>query len=198
MGSSTILDIVGSFVIAGFLLMLVLGLYGTISNSVFVTNNELMVQTSLVTIVTMMENDFRLLGYCKDPIKVADPTLSIKSATRHSIKFITDVNNTGNLDTMTYTVGDTSGAHMTANPRDMLLLRIINGKTQAMSLGITQFDFKFYNVLGDSIPTPVPDPKEIYTMELSLKIESPAAYDTTYSYAYWRQLRLTSRNLRNR
>ncbi|HUN65520.1 MAG TPA: hypothetical protein VMW43_05415 [Bacteroidota bacterium] len=198
MGNSTILDIIGSVVIAGFLLMIVLNLYGTISNATFVTNNELVVQTNLVTLVTLMEHDFRRLGYCANPVKVADPTLNIKAASAHSISFVTDVNCNGNLDTLTYSVSDTSALHSTTNPHDMFLLRTIDGVTQRLSLGLTMFNFSYYDVLGDSIPNPVADPRQIYTMQLSIELQSPAAYDTTYSYAYWRQLRLTSQNLRNR
>jgi hypothetical protein len=198
MGNSTIVDIIGSVVIAGFLMFTVLNLYGTISSEEYVTNNNLVVQTNLVTIVSMMEHDFRRIGYCANPVKVADPTLYIVSASSKSISFVTDVNCSGNLDTMTYTVSDSTAARHTPNPHDMYLLRTIDGKTQTMSLGVTTFTFSYFDVLGDSIPTPVADPRLIHMMQLTVELQSPAAYDTTYSYAYWRQIRLSSQNLRNR
>lgn len=198
MGSNVLIDIVGSSVIGGFLLLMVLNLNGTVEKTVFTTGNELTVQENLVNLVTMIEHDFRLLGWCADQAKIADPTKAILSATPHSIKFVTDVNSDGSLDTLTWTYDTAATVQVTANPRDRMLYRIVNGISQPLYIGMTQFDFKFLDALSDSIPFPIANPKGIYEMQLSITLESPAAYDSAYSYAYWRQLRLTSRNLRNR
>ena len=196
--TNVLVDILGSTVIGGFLLLMVLNLNGTIEKTVFVTGNELTVQQNLVSLVTLIEHDFRLLGWCDDQSKIADPTKAILEATPNSIKFVTDVNSDGNLDTLTWRFDTAASASSTANPRDRMLYRIVNGISQALYVGMTEFDFKYLDALSDTIPFPIITPKGIYEMQLSMTLESPAAYDSTYSYAYWRQLRLASRNLRNR
>jgi hypothetical protein len=73
-------------------------------------------------------------------------------------------------------------------------------KTQGYSLGVLRFDFIYYDALADSIllAKAVADPSSVYSLQLSVLLESPYAYDTTYSYSYWRQIRLAARNLRAR
>ena len=199
MGSSVIFDIITSTVIAGFLFLIILSLNGAVANATFTSSNELTVQENLVTLVQIAENDFRLLGWCDDPSKIADPTKAVREATKYKIKFLTDLPPLGSLDSISYYFDTTALAANTPNPRDRILFRTINTQTpQRLYLGLTQFEFKFYNSSGTRIPFPITKPSEIVEMELSITCESPAAYDTTYSYAYWKQLRLTSRNLRNR
>jgi hypothetical protein len=89
------------------------------------------------------------------------------------------------------------------------LYRIVNGNTaKGWNLGVTQFSLRYYDALGDTIPFPIPDPRLIYTMEINISLESPApltkieyttaAADSADFKVYWRQIRLASRNLRNR
>jgi hypothetical protein len=199
MGTSTIIDIIGSFVIAGFLLLMVNNLNGTVTATAFTTTSDLIVQQNMTTLVRIIEEDFRRIGYCKDPMKIPDPTKSIRSADQHSIEFLTDVNNDGFVDTVKYSIGTTAGLTSTPNPRDMLLYRTVNkAATTGYSLGVTKFDFLYYNAQADSMTFPITTPSAIYAIRLSILLESPFAYDTIYSYAYWRQLRLAARNLKNR
>jgi hypothetical protein len=199
MGQSTIIDIIGSAIIAGFLLILVSNLYGTVAQATYTSSSELTVQENLTALVELVESDFRLLGWCADPSKIADPTKSIISVGQHNIKFITDLNAAGVLDTLSYSLGDLASASSTVNPRDALLYRRVNsGQAMAYSLGISQFDFQYFDALGKPLTFPISNPKLVYTMQISIKLESPAAYDTIYNYAFWKQLRLISRNLRNR
>lgn len=199
MGHSTIFDVISSIVIGGFLLLIISQLYGTVAENTYTNTSDLTVQENLVALVRIIENDFRKIGYCADPSKIPDPSKSILTATEHSISFRTDVDNDGNVDTLRYVTGLPSGLTSTPNPRDKLLYRTVNNQnTTSISLGVVMFDFLYYNALGDSLSFPISNPNEIYAMRLSVLLESPFAYDTTYTYAYWRQLRLAARNLKNR
>jgi hypothetical protein len=76
---------------------------------------------------------------------------------------------------------------------------VINNETPAgINLGVTQFKLVYFNPLGDTIAFPVTMPSEIYTMEINITVENTEAYDQKYSSAFWRQIRLVARNLRNR
>ena len=204
MGTSVILDIIFSAVIAGAVFLMIINMNQTVANSTFVSTNELSIQSNMTTLVRIVETDFRKIGYCKDPIKILDPSKSIKTVGRNMIKFISDVQNDGTVDTVEYTLGDTTSCRSTPNPRDRMLYRTISTsttkKTQGFSLGVLRFEIIYYNALADSIllSKAVADPSLVYSLQLSVLLESPYAYDTTYSYSYWRQIRLAARNLRNR
>lgn len=199
MGSSTILDILSSLIIAGFLLLMVTHMNGSLVYSNYTTTNDLTVQENLVSLVRMIEDDFRRIGYCREYVKIPDPSKAIIDAGRHNIKFQTDLLNVGNVDTLEYAVGTPSGLTGTLNPRDFYLHRDVNNlRKSGISLGVTKFDFVYFDAQGDSLGFPIENPNEIYEIQLSVLLESPYAYDTTYSFAFWRQLRLAARNLKNR
>lgn len=200
MGFSTLIDILGATLIGGMLLLILLRLHEANTQNVFTYGSELMVQQNLVSTVELIEHDFRKIGYCQDWKKIPDPTRSIILADTHRISFLTDVNNDGNVDTMRYYLGLPSELTVTPNPRDRMLYRVMNSDTpKGVNLGITQFDLLFFDALGDTIDFPVTETGEIYTMQINVTIENTSAYgDTMYVSAFWRQIRLAARNIRNR
>jgi hypothetical protein len=199
MGQSTIFDVISSIVIGGFLLIIITQMYANVSENTYNNTNDLTVQENLVALVRIIETDFRKIGYCADPSKIPDPSKSILSADEHSISFKTDVDNDGIVDILRYSTGLPSGLTTTPNPRDRLIYRTVNATaSNGISLGVVIFDFMYFNAIGDSLSFPITNSNEIYAMRLSVLLESPFAYDTTYTYAYWRQLRLAARNLKNR
>jgi len=174
-------------------------LESTVTETTFMNGSELSVQQNLTTLVEIMETDFRKIGFCADPQKIKDPTKAILSASEHGIKYLPDVNRKGNVDTVEYYVGPASTLTATPNPRDFLLYRSINhAQTLTFDMGLTKFDFLFFNSADDSIDFPITTPSEVFNIRLSVLLESSHAYDTMYTYAYWRQVRLAARNLRNR
>jgi len=199
MGNSTILDIMVSFVVAGFLFLMVIRISGGTAEATFVSGNDLTVQENLVSFVRIVENDFRLLGYCANHKKLPDPLAVILSADSNRIKFLTDIESDGEVDTLEYALGDSTSLRSTSNPKDRPLYRTVNSEPPiAYLFGITKFAFEYYSTLGDTLVPPISDPRSIHSINLTIGLESPSAYDDKYSSAYWRQLRLTSRNLNNR
>ena len=199
MGHSTLIDVLGSIILGGYILLMIFRLDGTVTETTFMNGSELTVQQNLTTLVDILETDFRKIGYCADPEKLKDPTKTILSVNEHGIKYLTDVNRNGNVDTVEYYVGPASSLTTTPNPRDFLLYRSINqNSTLRFDIGLTKFDFLFFNSADDSIDFPITTPSEVYNIRLSVLLESSHAYDTMYTYAYWRQVRLAARNLRNR
>lgn len=206
MGFSSFIDILGSMVIGGFLLLIVLRLNGAAVQNVYVNAGELIVQQNILETVKLIEYDFKKIGYCKDWEKLPDPSKAILAAGPHSIKFQTDLGappaypgGDGKIDTLNYYVGTTTAMNGTPNPRDMILYRVVNrNQAKGANLGVTQFDLLYFNALGDTIHFPITVPSEIYTMQISVTVENTQAYGGQYSTVFWRQLRLAARNLRNR
>jgi hypothetical protein len=199
MGFSTILDILASVIMGGLLLTTVLRLSDSSAEKTYNFSGELSLQQNLVVIAQILENDFRKMGYCKDWEKFPDPTKSIASVDTSSIKFYADIDNDGNMDSIMYYLGPVSELSSTPNPRDRFLYRVVNTETPVgVNLGVTEFNMKFFDALGVPLTFPITQPSLISSYEINIRVESVYAYDERYSSAFWRQIRLVARNLRNR
>jgi hypothetical protein len=212
-GTSTIFDIVTSTVIGGLLLLMSLRLNAQAIETNAIYQGNLNLQQGLVALVDIVEYDFRKIGYCRDFTKISPPNIAVVSADSTSIKFLTDIPSNPNdigdgiVDTVFYSLG--TAAINANNPRERQLYRVVNGQSSTgWNLGVTRFALKYFDALGDTLTSPVADPKLIYTLEVNLSLESPAPLtniqyrDSTSAQedfkVYWKQIRLASRNLRNR
>lgn len=199
MGYSSLLDILGSIILGGILLLTIIRLNANSTESQFVYGNDRIVQRNLVEVAMVLENELRKIGYCSDPTKVNDSLGFVRLADTSQIKFLSDLDKSGTLDTITYYVGPTSELSYTPNPRDRILYRKYNTESaKPISYGITEFKFVYFDALDDTLSFPISQPKLVRSIQVSFKIEDPAAYNLEYTSAYWRLLRMTSRNLKNR
>ena len=199
MGFSTLIDIVGSILIGGTLMLILWRLNDATTENTYNYSGELSLQQNLATVAMVIEYDFRKIGYCADWNKIPDPTKAIVLADSNKIKFLTDVQSDGVVDTMYYYLGTASELSQTENPRDKILYRLVNSETpKGANMGVTQFKMVYFNALGDTIAFPITEPGEITSMEINVTVENTAGYDQKYSSAFWRQIRLVARNLRNR
>ncbi|MFA6598467.1 MAG: hypothetical protein WCS69_12135 [Ignavibacteriaceae bacterium] len=200
MGYSTILDIIGAMVIGGILLLTLFRVNENTVQNFFYYNADFILQRDLVDIIMIVEGDLRRIGYCANPDNLIPPNRTIIHADSNSIAFVTDLNRTGKLDTLEYRIGTPEDLPGTPNPRDVPLYRIINNANQSRSVTgiVTEFNLVYFTVLGDTLPYPIVNPGEIATMELSIKVENAAAINQNFSNAYWRQVRLASKNLNSR
>lgn len=197
MGFATILDIIGSMIIGGILMMIAWRLSDASTEKTYNYSGELVLQQNLRTIVEIIEYDFRKIGYCDVPGSLPDPIIVYADANR--IDFYTDLqplNGVANIDLLHYYLGPTNECSETPNPRDRILYRVENNETPKPSnLGVTQFRMVYMDALGDTLSSPVADPGLIKAIEINVAVENVAAYDTLYSEAIWRQIRMSSRNI---
>lgn len=199
MGFSTLIDILGSIVIGGMLMLILFRLNDAAVANSFRYNGELIVQKNLVEVVNLLEFDLRKIGYCAVWENLPNPSKYIVSADSNSIKYLTDTDSDGNVDTLSYYLGPSSELSGTANPRDRMLYRRVNkSKPLSANLGVTMFKFTYYDVFGKEISFPITQPGEIQTMQIDIAVEDIAAYDEKYQRMFWRQIRLAARNLGNR
>jgi hypothetical protein len=214
MGSSTILDIIGSSVVFVTLLLVTLQLNDANTENMQIYQGDLVVQENLVEVTSLLEYDFRKIGYCYNPKNFPDPTKSILLADSNRIKFVTDLTTKtypygdGIMDTIYYYLGPTSELTSTPNPNDRYLYRVVNSQTpQGANLGVTTFSLKYYDALDSLMPFPITNPGGIKTMQITVVVQDLAAtslppfigsFEQQYSSAYWRQIRLVSRNLGDR
>lgn len=214
MGSQVILDIISSSFVFGTLLVMALRLNGSVTENMETYNGDLIVQNNICAVVNQIEYDFRKIGYCADPTQIPDPTTAIILADSDRIKFKTDLSTvtstTGDstVDYVYYYLGPTSELSMTPNPNDRILYRVENNAApKGSNMGITRFSLMYFDALNDTLRTPVAHPGAIWAMQITVQVEdvammslryNTAKFDNPISKAYWRQMRLVSRNLKNR
>lgn len=197
MGFAGIIDVLGSIVIGGFLILTLLRMNSASSENTYHYTGELTVQENMVEIVTLLEHDFRKIGFCEDPLKIT-PSHAIQKADIDDITFFSDVDQDGNVDIVRYYLGPKSELTETPNPDDRMFYRSVNGKPIASNLGVTHFEITYYGYVGTPLSVPLNAPTGIFSMQIDVRVENPSALDNEYRYAYWRQVRLSSRNLYNR
>ena len=194
---SVMLDLIGSVVIAGFVIMIGLRLNQTVAGSADASMANLNVQESMVDIVRSIEYDFRKIGY-----GVPETQYAIIDTGATRIGFLSDINDDGVIDTVRWW----TGPPITGLPNDSIrvLLRQVNGGTPVgAALGVTAFRMRFLNQDGG----PPASMGAIYIIETTLQVESPyrvqdqiitdqSYEDMGYATAFWRQTRLASRNIK--
>ncbi len=214
MGSQVIIDLIASTVLFGWLLLTTIRVGTANSENMQTYGGELLVQQNLVELTRLLEYDFRKIGFCREPNKIPDPTKAILVADSTSLRFLTDVDMTGagpdgNIDSVSYYIGPTSELSSTMNPRDRILYRVVNDATpKGSNLGVTSFRFRYFDYAGVELSAPVTgtNRQKIQTIQISLVVENVVAgelvetapINTQYSSAFWQQMRLSSRNYRNR
>lgn len=199
MGTNVILDIMGSMIIGGILMITLFRVSDRATESTYNKSGDLTIQQNIAAVVRTLEYDFRKIGYCADWTQIPNPAKSIIYAKSDGIKYLTDIDRDGKVDTIYYYIGPASELIYTANPRDRFLYRVVNKENPVkVNLGVTQFDLVYYNVDKEIIPIPVTVPGEIYTIQISVAVEDIEAYDQKYSQVFWRQIRLVAKNLKNR
>jgi hypothetical protein len=199
MGTNVILDIIGSIIIAGILMLSIFRVNNSSTENLYQGTGNLVAQTNLATVVQILETDFRRIGYCADWKQIPVPTEAILNADSAGIRYLTDVDKDGTVDTMHYYFDPLTDIPGTPNPRDRFLYRVVNSETPVgVNLGVTQFNLEYFNALGSKLSFPITNPREIFTMQIDITVEDAAAYDEKYQTIFWRQIRMAARNLFNR
>ena len=184
-----LLDIIGSFVIAG---LLMLAIFSTSANlTATATQNALdvLAQENLSVVTEMILYDFHKIGFY--PCDVAPDDQRILAMSSNGIRFQSDIDNDGSIDTVAYSAGDTAEVSGTPNPKDFILYRLVNNEPRlGAALGVTEFDLE-YRDAADQV-TAVPS--EVRSIEVGVAVESPFALDDFYPRAIWRTV-VRPRNL---
>lgn len=183
---ANLLDMVGGVIIAGFVLLGLLAVMLFVQESEVNNTMDNMVQMTTTNIGSILENDFRKIGFM-----VPVGGSKIVAADSTSITFRGDVDSTGSIDSVRYYLGSASSLSMTPNPYDRPLYRVFNGVTQKGSnFGLTDFTFTYYDSTG-AVTTTV---SRIKTILVKMTIQSIAANNGRYAGTYW-QARFRPMNL---
>jgi hypothetical protein len=194
---SYMIDLIGSLILAGYVIIAGIEFNAALTGSADAQQATVTVQETTVDLLRSIEFDFRKIGYGVPETRQA---ILDTSATR--IRFLTDIDRNGTIDSVMWYVGASPGRF--PNPNIIGLYRKVNnGRPVAAALGVTQFGLRYLDE-GGGIATSM---TAIATIELTLKMESLSKIQdqviTDQSYAqmgyatvFWRQTRLSLRNLR--
>jgi hypothetical protein len=152
---NVILDLMGSTIIGGVLLLLILKLNLYTTNANYYSDNELKLQQNVKTLAEVMNYDLRKIGYGYDGT-------AIVTAEQHRIKFYADMDAPGTfghgvVDFVEYYLGDSTEASGTVNQRDKVLYRIINNTDTLGGPTLGLVDIKFSYLNGQGIVTTILD-----------------------------------------
>jgi hypothetical protein len=183
---NTIMDLLGSTIIGGMLLLLVLKLNLFMSESSYSSDSELRLQQNTKTLAEIMNSDFRKVGYQVSgvPILTADPD---------RFKFVGDLERPGTsgfgtIDTVEYFLEDSTHSSGTTNLHDKILVRVLNNKDtiDGPSLGLTKLQFSYL----DSLSAPTEDLTKIRYIKTEMWVQPTEARnnfitgiaDSTFTY----------------
>lgn len=200
-----ILDIIGSTVVAGLILLVVFQLNHSMGNMSFQNTLDVVTQENAKTIADMINYDFYKIGYHGD-ITSADPIVEIADSDR--IKFRSDIDNNGSIDTVQYFTSLTPYYVPGSATGFKQLYRNVNASTgPGARLGITSFKLTYYDTLGVLLNFPTPSDtairRRIRSIKIQMMVKNPiasdttfaATLDTTFAATYWEKW-ISPKNLR--
>lgn len=189
MGFHVILDILGSAVIGGILLMTLLNMKAANTENTLRYYGHKVLQSNLIVLTEMLDNDFKQIGYANDS-SYSNP---ISFATRTGIKFKTSIkpnktcNPDGAMDFIEYSFSGTD--NNTPNPNDIKLTRVItssdpnfaqSGAISQQSYGLTGFTFTYRDINGNFLDLNSTSSQllrnAIYSIQLDITMQSTAIY----------------------
>jgi hypothetical protein len=176
---NTFLDIAGSVIICGLLLLAVLNSYSNVNQYTLQNSMDLSVQENLLEWQEIVQHDFRKIGY-----RVANPAWAIQHCDSTSVSFVSDIDNNGVVDSVSYFLGSRDQGSGTQNPRDRALYRVVSGQQTGGVLGLTDFHLKYYDSQGKNTTAP----SAVKSIEVFIQVESPFPLDTTYIRSYYKGL----------
>jgi hypothetical protein len=202
---SALLDIIGSLLFGSTILMIILTANDIAAETQATHSGDMLVQELLTNTAQLVEGELRNMGF-----GVPEREQTIMRAEESRIHFLCDIDRNGTVDTIKYSVGDTTELADTQNELDRMLKRQINGEATMNVGAVTTFRLRYMTREGDLLASPVPSDQlaEIHMVEVSMEVQNPYAPSrdlemvgagertALYSSSLWQQTRLASQNTR--
>ena len=179
-----LLDLMGSTIIGGLIVLMLLNFSIFQTNTSFSSDSELQLQQNAKTLAEILNHDFRKIGYGYD-------NTAFFEADSERISFYSDIDRNGSVDKVTYMLGDTLESSSTTNPNDRVLYRIVNSDTiKGPTLGLVKAKFSYYT--GNGSETTVLSSIQYVKAELWIETNEPV--NGEYPFTYW-EMTINPRNL---
>ena len=190
---SYLLDIIGSTIIAGMVVMILLAVNinnTTSSSALLFTTIE---QQKITQVSEIIQYDFYKIGYLTTGEKIA-------IADSNEIKFYSDINNDTEIDSVHYYVGNISDLGYTSNPDDMPLYRQRNTADSLLAeIPVVDFNLSYYDSIGNTLDysslTSAAGRNRIKSIKIKIAVESDEVYADEYRTSEWKK-KISPKNLR--
>lgn len=180
---AALLDILQSIIIGSMIFLMILSFkfrMRVVSEDVLGYN---LTQSDIISTSHTIEYDFYKIGYN------CSPKEKIVLAEKQKIKFLSDLDNNGVLDTVLYSISDSLALISTQNPSDKYLLRKINNDNQLFIGRVIDFQLSYFDSLGNSLNTATladsTGRKQILEVGVYLKVEATFKFEEKYTSAMW-------------
>jgi len=179
------LDLVGSMVIGGIIILMVINL--NMSVNIAATQNlySNVTQRQVVSSGEVIEYDIYKIGY-----RVNGDVIS--KADSNEISFLADINNDGVNDQIRYYLADTSSLSGTYNPDDKILWRDLNNATSLTPFIITELNFSYYDSLGQTIDYISLGNQsfrnKVKTIKIKIETQTSELIDDKYERIQWKKM----------
>lgn len=181
---SILLDIFGSTIIGGLIVLMLMNFNIFQSNTRFASDSELQLQQNAKTLAEIINYDLRKIGYDYS-------NTAFVEADSERISFYSDIDRNGSIDIVSYFLGDTSEVTGTTNPKDRILYRVVNSDTiKGPSLGLTKAKFSYLDEVYSETATLT----DIKYVKAELWVESIEPVGEEYLFTYW-EMTINPRNL---
>jgi hypothetical protein len=202
---AALLDVIASILFGGTLMMIILTANDIAAESQATHSGDMLVQELLTNTAQLVEGELRNMGF-----GVPEGEATVLRAEESRIHFLADIDRDGVVDTMKYSLGDTTEMRDTQNELDRPLKRQINGGAVLSVGSVTTFRLRYLTREGVLLSSPVPSDQlaEIHMVEVSMEVQNPYAptrdpemvksgeRNALYSTSLWQQTRLASQNTR--
>ncbi|MDQ7818564.1 MAG: hypothetical protein RDU14_16180 [Melioribacteraceae bacterium] len=182
---SSILDIVGSFIIAGMIILLIITLNLNMNSISIQTIENNAVQINTATNSLIFDYDLYKIGY-------RVPSNRITKADSNWIIYRSDYDNNSTIDTLEYKTGATSELLMTTNPNDRLLYKKINSGNYVTMGVVSKCKIFYYDSLGGQISYASLSNQSsrdlIRTLKIEATFESPDSNYAAYHSTNWTRI----------
>jgi hypothetical protein len=159
---AVVLDLLGSLIIAGSVILLSLRLSDTVNSTTMSSAASSNIMEQMVSTVDLMESDFKKIGY-----GVADPATALVLADSTRIRFRADLDRDGDVDSVEWYLGRRLTQYQDRDVR--ILCRRVNLRTDTLAAsGVTAFKMRYLDRDG----TPTTLLANIAMVELTVSLSS--------------------------
>jgi len=170
------IELVGTFLIAGIFILSILTMNFELLETSATNTMQTNTQENITEIASILEYDLRKAGY-----GVPTGTTAILAASDSTIRFLTDIDRNGSIDTINYRLSTTADASSTDNPNDRFLYRNLNGTENDVGAGLTDLSFTYY----DTTMTATTTLADIRVVEMTFTVQSLFGFNDEYAEATW-------------
>ena len=178
------LDLTGSYIIGGMVLLLLVNINISVSTAASENLNSSVLQRNVSGTSYFIEDDLYKAG-----LRATGNIFTI--ADSMEIKFYTDINNDGTLDEIHYICGNKNDLKTTENPNDFMLTRKLNNEKIGVSTRVSKFNLSYYDSSGQIIDYGLLKEKsyrnKINSIRINLSSESAEPIDGKYDGAEWKK-----------